>query len=205
MPFSGRKNDKKPFSSGTSFETPTMLPFDPYAVIPPSTMTKFLAMIEFIDSALCIIHGASTGSLPTEGYVNTPSHARELKSGKTLKPRDNGFWILVSVLKTARRVKLFAFGTPFHGQSDVWRPTGEARERVARNRAIKARANMVVLSESWPCWLPVNSGNCKRQTQFYTLVREDDQTLKRGRVKLGHDEKSSPDSPHYSRKRSDPA
>jgi hypothetical protein len=61
------------------------------------------------------------------------------------------------------------------------------------------------LSESWPRWLPVNSGNCKSQTQFYTLVREDVQTLKRGRVKLGHDEKSSPDSPHYSRKRSDPA
>ena len=55
-PCVGRRNDKKPFSFGTSCETPTILPSDPYAVIPPSTMLKFLAMIdsEFMDSALCV-------------------------------------------------------------------------------------------------------------------------------------------------------
>ena len=59
----------------------------------------------------------------------------------------NGFRILVSDLETARRVKLLASGTPFHGHSEVWRSAGEAKERVARNEAIKARENMVLATE----------------------------------------------------------
>jgi hypothetical protein len=49
------------------------------------------------------------------------------------------------VLKTARSVKLSAFWTPFNGQleGDVWRPTGEARESVARNDAKKTVVNMI--------------------------------------------------------------
>jgi len=56
----------------------------------------------------------------------------------------NGFRMLVSDLEAARRVKLLASGTPFHGQSEVWRSAGEAKERVARNEEINARANIVL-------------------------------------------------------------
>ena len=54
----------------------------------------------------------------------------------------NGFRMLVSDLKVERRVKFLASGTPFHGQSEVWRSAGEAKERAARNEAIKVKANM---------------------------------------------------------------
>jgi len=50
---------------------------------------------------------------------------------------------LVSDLEAARRVKLLASGTPFDGQREVWRSASEAKERVARNEAIYARANMI--------------------------------------------------------------
>jgi hypothetical protein len=56
----------------------------------------------------------------------------------------NGFRMVVLDLKAARSVKLLASGTPFDGQSEVWRSVGEAKERAARNKAIKARANMVL-------------------------------------------------------------
>lgn len=76
---------------------------------------------------------------------NTPIHARELKLGSIVEPRANGFWTLLSVLKTARSVKLFEFGTPFQGQSDVWLPAlvRETRERVAKNEATRGRVNIV--------------------------------------------------------------
>jgi len=56
----------------------------------------------------------------------------------------NGLRMLVLDLKAARSVKLLASGTPFHGHSEVWRSAGEAKERVARNGAIKARAKMIL-------------------------------------------------------------
>ena len=56
----------------------------------------------------------------------------------------NGFWMVVLDLKVARSVKLLASGTPFDGQSEVWRSVGEAKERAVKNKAIKARANMVL-------------------------------------------------------------
>ncbi len=52
----------------------------------------------------------------------------------------------LSVLKTARSVKLSAFATPFHGQPDVWYSTGKARENTARNEAIKAMFNMILFA-----------------------------------------------------------
>ena len=56
---------------------------------------------------------------------------------------------------------MLASGTPFHGQSGVWRPTlaGEARERVARNEAKMARAN-ITLSEIFNLGI-VSSGAVK--------------------------------------------
>lgn len=75
----------------------------------------------------------------------------------------NGFWMLVSDLETARSVKLLAFGTPFHGQSEVWRSRGEAEESVARNEAMKARANMS-LSQI------LDDGKWNRETCFYILI-----------------------------------
>ena len=78
--------------------------------------------------------------------MSTPSQARELGSGRPFDPRANGSRMLLSVLKTARRVKLSAFAIPFHGQSDVLCPGGEARENVARNKAKKATVNMIFVA-----------------------------------------------------------
>lgn len=80
------------------------------------------------------------------GGENTPIHARELSPGSTVEPRTNGIWTLLSVLRIARSVKLFAFGTPFHGQSDVWFPVlaRETRERVAKNEATRGKGNIVL-------------------------------------------------------------
>ena len=53
----------------------------------------------------------------------------------------------LSVLKTARRVKLPAFATPFHGQGDVWFPRAEvegARESVARIESEAKKAKVLV-------------------------------------------------------------
>ena len=49
-------------------------------------------------------------------------------------------------MSTARSVKLLASGMPFGGQRGVWsRPTmaGEARESVDRDKATKAKANII--------------------------------------------------------------
>jgi len=56
----------------------------------------------------------------------------------------NVFRMLVSDLKPARRVKLLASGNPPHGQSEVCRSAGEADEKVARNEAMRAMANIVL-------------------------------------------------------------
>lgn len=82
-------------------------------------------------------------SFRRKSSINTPSQARKPGLGRPFDPRANGSRMLLSVLKTARRVKLSAFAIPFHGQSDVWRPGGEARENVARNEAKKAIVNMI--------------------------------------------------------------
>ena len=76
MPYVGRRNDKNPFSFGTSCETPTILPSGPYAVTPPSTMVKFLATIDsqFMDSALCTV-ACQYHDIKESGAIYTPSHA----------------------------------------------------------------------------------------------------------------------------------
>jgi len=56
----------------------------------------------------------------------------------------NGFRMLVFDIEAARKVKLLASGIPFRGDSEVERSAGEAKERVARDEAIKARAKMVL-------------------------------------------------------------
>src|SRR5260221_7130551 len=76
--------------------------------------------------------------------IYPPSHAQLELLLKTFEPMANGFRMWLSDLKVARSVKLLASGTPFHGQSEVWRSTGEAKARVARDKAIKARANMAL-------------------------------------------------------------
>jgi len=52
--------------------------------------------------------------------------------------------MLASDLEAARRVKFLASGTPFDAQNEVWRSAGEADEKVARNKAMRTRANMVL-------------------------------------------------------------
>ncbi len=103
--------------------------------------------------------------------MNTPSQERGLGSGRPFDPRANGFRMSSFVLKTARSVKLSAFWTPFHGQleGDVWRPTGEARESVARNDAKKTVVNMISSrSASGLC-----SSKMQMQACFYTLTSRD--------------------------------
>jgi len=85
-------------------------------------------------------------SLRKKGSINTPSQAKELGSGWPFDPRANDFRMALSVLKTARSVKLSAFATPFHGQPDVWYSTGKARENTARNEAIRAMFNMILFA-----------------------------------------------------------
>jgi hypothetical protein len=69
-----------------------MLESDAYAVTPPSTMVKFLAMIDrkSMDSALCIVHDGRISANHFENGEHTPIHERELRA--------NGFWTLESVL-----------------------------------------------------------------------------------------------------------
>jgi hypothetical protein len=63
--------------------------------------------------------------------------------------------MLFSVLKMARSVKLFAFGTPFQGQRGVWLPAlaRETRARVTKNDATRGRVNIVVLSKPCRTWI----------------------------------------------------
>ncbi len=120
------------------FETPAMLPSDPYAVIPPLAMSKSFAVIELMDSAVCIIHAASKRASQRKGCENTAIHP--------LEPRANGFWTVAFAVSMATSVKFFASEEPVAGQSDpaVWRPRGVATERVARIGMRAAKANMML-------------------------------------------------------------
>ena len=134
-------NDNGPLSE-TVFETPAGLPSDPYAVIPPLPMSKSFAVIELMDSAVCIIHAESKRASQRKGCENTAIHPLELRA--------NEFWSLMSAGSTATSVNLFASEVPVAGQPDwaVWRPRGVATERVARIGMRAAKANMM-LSRPW--------------------------------------------------------
>ena len=124
------------------FETPAGLPSDPYAVIPPLPMSKSFAVIELMDSAVCIIHAESKRASQRKGCENTAIHP--------LEPRANEFWTVVSAVSMATSVNLFASEVPVAGQRDwaIWRPRGVATERVARIGMRVVKANMM-LSRPW--------------------------------------------------------
>lgn len=56
----------------------------------------------------------------------------------------NCFWMLVSDLTTASKVKLLALGTPFDGHADCRRPICDARERVAKKEATNVKMSIVL-------------------------------------------------------------
>ena len=134
-------NDNGPLSE-TVFETPAMLPSDPYAVIPPLTMSKSFAVIELMESATCTIHAESKRASQRKGCENTAIHP--------LEPRANEFWTVVSAVSMETSVNLSAPEEALSGQGDwaVWRPRDVATERVARIGMRAAKANMM-LSRPW--------------------------------------------------------
>jgi hypothetical protein len=141
-------NDNGPFSE-TVFETPTMLPSDPYAVIAPFTMSKTSAVIdsELMDSVVCIIHAASKRASQRKGCENTAIHQLELSA--------NCFRTGVSSVSPAKSENFVASEEPGSGPAEqndpaVWRPRGVATERVARIGMRAAKANMM-LSRPWLC------------------------------------------------------
>jgi len=145
-PTAGRRNlgrnDIQLSSFPTVLVTPTKLPSEAYAVIPPFVTTKFWAAIESMDSALCvscIVRQLSLLALRAKRpkSVNTPSQDNPGPE-RPSDLRANGFWTLVSALETESSVlvKLLGYGMPaifrWLGRRDVCCATGEAKVRIQR-------------------------------------------------------------------------
>jgi hypothetical protein len=87
-------------------------------------------------------------------------------------PRANGVsvWRTLPLFETASSVKLESVEIPLAPQDCDWRAMGEARERAARDVAIKAKVSMFKLFRSWSCYR--DGQKCERTSPVLYVFTE---------------------------------